>query len=291
MLGKCRLIVGLFGLAIVASIFMSFATAQPVAAADVNDFYFSSMHTDFYLWRETDGLSKMQVKETLVARFPDFNQNKGIERAIPLANQDGANVVLTDTNVVVTRNEQAEPIWSTERTRDYYLVATGTDDYLRGQQTYGFEYMLDRVITDFTDHQELYWDVNGTDWKQRFDEVSATIHFDAATAAAFTGETACYIGKYGSDEKNCTIAVAADGSSVTVTAGRALQPSENLSFVLGFQPGAFVVPEPETIYWVFIVGMISIGLTILLVVLAIVQHYRQIYLPQKQHQRPIVPEY
>ncbi|MDR1969851.1 MAG: DUF2207 domain-containing protein, partial [Candidatus Nomurabacteria bacterium] len=290
MLYRCKTTKKLLKLAVIASIFVGFVAPQS-AFASVQDFYFSEMHTDYYLSRESDGISKMRVKETLTVQFPKTNQNKGIERAIPLTNQGGVNIVFNDTNVTVTRNGTLEPIWSTERTKNYYLVATGTDDYILGDQVFGFEYVMDRVVTDFGDYQELFWDVNGTDWKQRFDSVSTTVHFDAASAEAFTGKTTCYTGVYGSKERACTVVVTDDGKSVTITATRALQPSENLSFVLGFNAGVFVVPEGQESYLGFTASMISTSLAIVISALSIVEYRRRVHRPKKQHERTIVPEY
>lgn len=289
MLGKCRFI-KLLKLAIVVGVAVGFLSPQ-IVVADVQNFHFSKMHTNYHLSRGSDGISKMQVEETLVAQFPTFNQNKGIERLIPYTNQDGANITLDDTSVIVTRNGRTEPIWETEKTKLYYKVATGTDDYILGEQTFGFKYVMNRVITDFSDHQELYWDVNGTGWNQRFDSVSATIYFDDASANAFSGETACYTGAYMSKEHACTVTAAPDGQSVTVTADRALGSGENLTFVLGFAAGAFVVPEVPTSYTEFIIGIIALVATILLAATTIIRCYRKVHTAKKQHERPIIAEY
>lgn len=262
-----------------------------LVSASVQDFYFSDMHTDFYLSKQDDGSSKMRVQETLVAEFPDYAQNKGLEHAIPRTNQDGANVTFANTSVTVTRNGLQEPIWGTDKNQDFFVVSTGTNSYILGQQTFGFEYNMVRVITDFENHQELYWDVNGTKWKQKFDKVSATVWFDEASARAFTGQTECFTGVQGSIARTCTVTVAEDGRSVTITAERALFAGENLSFTLGFQANSFVVPPPQVSYDYFIFGMIIFAIIFLLSLVPITGYFKNVRGPKKQFERSVVPEY
>ena len=69
---------------ILAALIMLFVVAVPTAAhADTSEFTFDSFHADYSLSRDTDGTSRLAVVETIVARFPDFDQNRGIVRAIP----------------------------------------------------------------------------------------------------------------------------------------------------------------------------------------------------------------
>jgi hypothetical protein len=56
--------------------------AHPVAQ-DVNDFSFDSFDAEYELARDADGRSTLATVETIVARFPDANQNHGIRHAIP----------------------------------------------------------------------------------------------------------------------------------------------------------------------------------------------------------------
>ena len=55
------------------------------AAASVDDFVYDSFDADYYLVRSAAGTSVLYTTETIVAHFPDFDQNKGIVRWIPKA--------------------------------------------------------------------------------------------------------------------------------------------------------------------------------------------------------------
>ncbi len=57
--------------------------APAIAPAGVEDFEFESFHADYYLDVDEDGRSTLRTVETLVALFPDFDQNHGVLRHIP----------------------------------------------------------------------------------------------------------------------------------------------------------------------------------------------------------------
>ncbi len=220
--------------------------AVPVHAG-VNDFYFSDFTGDYYLTKDDVGVSHLRVVENVTAVFPDFEQNKGICRQIPFTNQNGKNLTLSSldrSNLTLLRNGAPEPIYSIEKEGNYYNVCTGTDDYVLGEQTYTFEYEFEKVVTDFGDHQELYWDTNGNGATQRFDKVTARVHFEDLNE--WTGESWCYVGSYGeSGQDRCTTTKTDDGVSFTATNLRAY---ENLTFDTELKPGSFVIPEPEDNY-------------------------------------------
>lgn len=224
--------------------------------ADVNNFYFEDFTGDYYLSKDENGVSRLKVVEEVTAVFPEYRQNKGICRMIPFTNQDGANVTLeslTWKNIKVTRNGVTEPIYSINKNGDYYEVCTGTEEYVLGRQVYGFEYEFKKVVTDFGDYQELYWDTNGTGSSQRFDKVTARVHFVGDVAAEFTGKSWCYVGSYGkSGQERCTISEISDGVLFVATG---LKAYENLTFDVEIKAGSFAVPGPEYNYapiWIMV---------------------------------------
>ena len=240
--------------------------------ADVSNFYFSDFTGDYYLSRDEDGTSRLKVKESVTAVFPNFNQNKGICRQIPFTNQNGANITLpnlTSQNIKVTRNGVSEPIYSIEKGKDYYSVCTGTEEYVLGEQIYTFEYEFTKVVTEFDQDgrkfQELYWDTNGNGSLQRFDSVTARVHFE--DPEVFAGDSWCYVGKYGKSGKDrCEITTISDGVQFVT---KNLMSEENLTFDVELKAGSFVVPEVEKNYvyvWILVgfgvVCVMCIGLAL-----------------------------
>ncbi len=228
--------------------------------ADVNNFYFSDFTGDYYLSKDADGLSRLKVVESVTAVFPDYNQNKGICRQIAFTNQAGKNITLpslTKSNITITRNGLPENIYSIDKGDGYYSVCTGTEEYVLGEQTYVFTYEFTKVVTEFSEDgkewQELYWDTNGNGAIQKFESVTARVHF--SDPEMFTGEKWCYVGKYGdSGQERCEISEISDGVKFVA---KDLASNENLTFDVELKVGSFTVPELEKNY-------ICVWLTVLL---------------------------
>ena len=256
---------------------LGFLGAEPVFAG-VNDFYFSDFTGDYYLLHDEEGVSHLKVEESVTAEFPNYNQNKGICRQIPYTNQGGANLTLpslTRGNLTLTRNGLPEPIYSIDQDRGskYYDVCTGDDDYVLGAQTYVFGYEFEKVVTEFTEngrtYQELYWDTNGNGATQRFESVTARVHFE--NPEVFTGESWCYVGKYGENgQDRCTISEIEDGVEFTA---KNLASYESLTFDIELKSGSFVIPEPVKNY-----TYVQAALVVLVICLLIIGLFLRKYL-------------
>lgn len=214
-------------------------TAPSTAHADTSNFTFDSFDAEYTLSRDADGTSRLEVVETIVARFPDFDQNRGIIRAIP-SDYDG--VPLAPEVASVTDASGASVPFEAMETGGFLELALGDDDFVRGVQTYVISYTLENVVRSFenTGSDELFWDINGTGWGQPFGRVSVEIALADDVAAAPTGNAACYVGPQGSTEQ-CPIDAAANPITASATD---LGPGETLSVAIGFEPGTFVTPEP-----------------------------------------------
>ena len=229
-------------LALAAGFALTLTPTAAVATAlksDVSDFTFDTFDADYTLSREADGTSTLDVVETIVARFPDFDQNRGIIRAIP----DDYDGVPLNTRINGVTDANGDPVYY----EPYYSggfveLALGTDEFVRGVQTYVISYTQQNVVRSFDDtaSDEFYWDVNGTGWQQPFGEVSATVTLAPDVAEALTGNAACYVGAFGEDEQ-CTI----DDDGTTFTASATdLAPGETVTVAIGFEPCTFLTPDP-----------------------------------------------
>lgn len=244
---------------------MFFAICQVIAfcgagrtaiAKDVENFYFKEYTVDFYLSKAEDNTSILKVKEVFTAAFPTFNQNKGICRNIPYSTKNGTNITIktmTRSDVTLLRNGKTEPIYSIDRENGYFRVCTGTEEYVTGDQVYTFEYTFRNVINHFEDGSkswdELYWNTNGTDWKQRFENVTARLHFE--DPSIWTGRKWCYVGKQGvNNQSRCSVRAIEDGVEFHT---EKLSSYENLTFDVELLPGSFVIPEPDESYIMFVV--------------------------------------
>jgi uncharacterized membrane protein YgcG len=244
-------------------------------AVDTSDFEFRSFSGEYEISRDGAGGSWLSVTETIVPVFPDFDQNRGIVRAIPDLNRD----VPLFTNIRSVQDAQGEPVPYEVAWNDGFVeLALGDDEFVRGEQTYVIEYTQRNVVGTFSDTEadEFYWDINGTGWDQPVAEVAAVITMDAALADALTGEAACYVGATGATTE-CGIQQTGSGDGTTFTSRAArLAPRETMTVAIGFASGSFVAGQPDPDYvsiyqpkvplWsivLSIVGLVLSGLAVL----------------------------
>ena len=255
---RVRRIIGVAALALGFALSGSFATSaasasqaeagaaasvvEPVAVvpAGVDDFTFDSFDAVFELSRDDGGRSLLRTTETLVARFPDFDQNHGIRRAIPLR-YDGHP---TDIEVESVTDATGTPRgYSTERSEDgeFLLITIAGDEFVHGEQAYVITHVQHNVTFDPEDLavQEFYWDVNGTGWGQPFGRVRGELRLDEELAALFTGDAACYKGYEGSSDPCDSLQVQQGQEQAVVGEALQLSPYQNLTLAAAFPPGTF----------------------------------------------------
>jgi len=229
-----RRLLGIAVLALLATL------GLPTAAqADTSDFTFDSFDADYTLTRLDDGTSHLEVVETIVAEFPDYDQNRGIIRAIP-SDYDGVDL---NTAIRYVQDENGNDVpYEVSDTGDFLELALGTDDFVYGETTYVIAYMQENVIRSFEDTHanEFYWDINGTGWEQPFGRVSGVLHVDPSLVAALTGNAACY---YGPADSTNQCAVDASGPDIAVSVDD-LGPGDNVTLSVGFAQDTFVTPVP-----------------------------------------------
>jgi len=213
---------------------VSFAWYGPVVAQNVQDFNIAGFKANYELHGDDTTEASMLVTETIVAEFPAIDQNHGIERSLP-QEYDGGSLDLKIIDVT-DGSGQVRP-YTTYDSSKFTVVRVGdANSYVHGRQTYVISYEVSDVVTFYETHDEVFWDVNGTDWAQPMGSVTATINLTPRLAKRLKPELRCYSGAYGSSEQRCDIS----RSDQTITAKTTkLQPGENLSFVLGFDDNTF----------------------------------------------------
>lgn len=213
----------------------SSVSAGPIRA-DTSAFTFDSFDAEYTLSRGEDRRSTLRTVERLVARFPDTDQNRGIQRAIPIS-YDGHRTELAVRSV--TDEHGAPRAYTSAEEGDFLVltIAVPEGQYAHGANTYVIEYTQRDVTKAFANSSadEFYWDVNGTGWAQPFGRVSATLTVDPGIAPALTGASSCYRGWEGSTER-CEIG--RDGTAFSVAEDQ-LGPHQNVTLAVGFAEGTF----------------------------------------------------
>ncbi len=230
-------------LALIGAFFLLLGSSA--ASASVDDFSFDSFDAVYELSRDDNGHSVLRVSELLVARFPEFDQNRGIRRLIPetyLGNP------LELELVSVTDGSGADRPYETESDGEFLIVtiAVPEGEFVRGVQTYEITYVARNVIlSEGPDQpQEFYWDINGDGWLQTFGSVSVEIRLDPSIAGSFTNQAACYAG----DKGTTTPCSALETSPTTVTASHgSLGSYQTLTVAAQFAAGTFI-PRDNS-YW------------------------------------------
>jgi len=234
--GRALAAVGAIGVALLMG--ATPASADQPVAAGVDDFTFSSLDTDFELSRDEDGAGIVTVTETFVAEFPDHDQNRGMRRSIPTDSFDQP--LRPDLVSVTDENGDPRPA-DTETDDGYFIVTSAADDYVHGTQTYVFTYTLENVASTMDSGlDEFYWDVNGEDWRQPFDRISASVHVDPSLETALTGDAACYAGGAGATDQ-CSISQTTDdeGRQVFSADAYGLDAYEVMTIAVGFDRDTF----------------------------------------------------
>lgn len=127
----------IIGLALILPATLLGLTATSAAAA-TSDFTFDSMTSEFYLGRDVGGNATLRTVETLVADFPDVDQNHGIERAIPLTYGD----IQLDVAIINVTDEHGVTM-PYSRTDDggFAILRIGSAAaFVHGAVTYRIEY-------------------------------------------------------------------------------------------------------------------------------------------------------
>ncbi|MBF4622859.1 DUF2207 domain-containing protein [Clavibacter sp. VKM Ac-2872] len=224
--------------AVVAALLTALAIPLGLAApahADVDDFSFRSFDAVYRLSADADGRSVLRTTETLVAEFPDRDQNRGIRRELV----EGYDGHPTGLRVLSVTDGAGVPRAYESESDDGALVLTIADDdaYVRGEQTYVIEYEQHDVTRAYadTDADEFYWDVNGLGWAQPFGRVTATVEIAPELLGRLTGGADAASGPAGADGP-AEISRTDTGFRASATD---LGPRENLSLSIGFEPGTF----------------------------------------------------
>jgi uncharacterized membrane protein YgcG len=214
-------------------------TTVGAVRAGVNDFSFASFDAEYKLGRDADGHATLTTTETIVAEFPQFDQNHGIKRLIPTT-IDGHP---TDVHIVSVTDGAGHPrSYETDDDDDGIALKIAAKNFVHGTQTYVITYTEKNVIhyPDDADDDEFYRDINGTGWAQQFGTVTGSLHVSASLAAHLTGQIACYQGVYGSTASCNRMQTSASGSDTVITAtGTQLGPHGNVTMVVGFREGTF----------------------------------------------------
>ncbi|MEK1926563.1 MAG: DUF2207 domain-containing protein [Rhizobium giardinii] len=206
---------------------------------------FTSYHSDIGLAQD----GTLTVTETISAIVEGDRIKRGIYRDLPLTFTDasGRTAKVNFKLVSVERDGSAEP-YRTESIKGGIRIYSGDADVFlsRGEHTFRFTYETARQIRFFDDHDELYWNVTGTDWAFPIEEASATVTLPSGVKAQALD---VFTGRYGATDKNAR--AVEEGDELMFTTTRRLQPGEGLTIAIKMPKGSIERPSASTerLWW------------------------------------------
>lgn len=201
-----------------------------------------SFHSDIAVEESGDLL----VTETIEIYATGIQFKRGLVRKLPLEPRKDSlgRVFKPKYEVLNVKRDGAASKYHTKNEGDYRAIYIGDKNVFLNEGSYEYQitYRTENQIRFFKNYDEVYWNVNGPDWAFNVESISATI---TLPDEAVIEQIACYTGRYGSTEFNCTFQQLADNKVTFSTNGR-LMPYENLSVATGFQKGVFPPPPPPS---------------------------------------------
>jgi uncharacterized membrane protein YgcG len=257
-----RIVRALAALALVLGAVALPSTVAAAAPTDVDDFSYASWDAKYEVGLDDDGRARMHVTETLVARFPEDDQNRGIVRGL-LTSYAGAGI---DTRILSVTDDDGTAIpYETDEEDGVLFILTGNDDYVRGLTTYVIEYEMRDIILAAGSSEgsaasqepkdtesspavdEFYWDLLPLDSTQPIERFRADIVFDSTMSARLSGYTKCYTGYSGSTDECSLQGPVTDGGAATfrVESGER-SAADGVTVAIGFERGTAVQPSART---------------------------------------------
>ena len=194
----------------------------------------TSFHSDIAIAAD----STLTVTEDIRVDFGS-QQKHGIFRTIPLRyrfNDTQDRYYLLEVRSVT---DGTNPLpYDDSVDSDNEVIKIGDPNRLvSGAQRYVITYTVAGAMNFFSQHDELFWNVDGALWPVPKTEVSATVHIPSGSLE----KSSCYMGPVGSTE-TCTTTNGAD--HVDFASTRQLGSGEEMSLALAINPEGVSVPPP-----------------------------------------------
>jgi uncharacterized membrane protein YgcG len=183
---------------------------------------------------ERDG--SILVTEQITYDF-GINQRHGIFRVIPVRLRYNGSYDRIYRVSVRSVHSYAPDQYTVENNGSYVSIRIGDPNQtVTGEQTYLITYLVRGSLNAFADHDELYWNVVGNQWKVPIDLTRVQVSAPVAVSRA-----ACFAGPSGS---TATCGQAAIAKGVASFSQNGLGPGEGLTVVVAIPKGAVASPGP-----------------------------------------------
>lgn len=198
-----------------------------------------SFMSDIHIFKD----GRIVVEENIEYDFGSALRH-GIYRDIPYRYSSGLAKYSVRLDVEDVTNFRDDPyIYEVSQSGGWANIRIGDPDRkITGTHNYRIIYTVKGGIGFFEDHDELYWNVTGDEWRVPILKSGANVYIDEEISGEIMA--ACYTGPYGSTEQNCNFEDTKSG--VKFTTNGSLNGGEGLTIVVGFPKGIFTEPSSAT---------------------------------------------
>ena len=210
-------------------------TTPALAAEKINSF-----KSDITVQKNADVL----VTETVIYDFGNAEKH-GIFRDIPIVyeNEEGKKFKI-DFQILSIKDEQgiAYQYQQSKKGENFSIKIGDPDKYVTGEKTYIISYKISRVITYFSDHDELYWNVTGNKWQMPIVSAQALVTLPEENLE--TVDAICYTGQLESKENKCLSRLRVP-NQVFFSNTEPLSSYEGLTIAVSFPKNIVAYVEPR----------------------------------------------
>ena len=262
------------------------AASAPPAAAD-EGWTITQFTADISIQKD----SSLHIVETISVDFGGL-QRHGIIREIPVRyryDDTHLRVYRLDVRSVTDGDHHPLTYTTSDVGADRVIKIGDADKLVSGARSYRITYDVAGAMNAFDDHEELFWNVNGT-WSVPTRSVTANVQ-----AAGGITRTACYQGRGGSRDA-CRAVGGANGASFTTT--QPLASGEQLTIVVALAKGTVTEPrvllerDTENIATYFETNAVFLAVAVFVLVAGLALFFWRWYSAGREPAEPaVVPEY
>lgn len=215
-----------FGFIITLALVNLFASPKAIAQEKIDSF-----HVDVTAQENGD----LSVLESINYDFGSSYRH-GIYRYIPLVSRVGDLYRVIDVSFTKVSRDGKKEKFKIDNSGDKIEVKIGDPDRkITGSHLYEIGYLVRNAVgSNYSDHDEIYWNVTGNGWEVPISSASVSFKDDFGVPIK---KAACYTGGLGSRGGNCQVKI--ENNSIAVYSNSALANGEGLTFVAGFPVGTF----------------------------------------------------
>jgi uncharacterized membrane protein len=225
----------LFGLALLAILNLNLILF--ISSAFAQYFTITKFHSDIMIQKD----SSFIVRETIDVKF--HRPRHGIYREIPFKYVDEFGKIITTPTKILSVTDGAGKVWKYQVKKTGHMINIRIGHpkkFVEGDKTYVITYEVENAILFFNDHDELYWNVTGNQWKAPIKEASADVSLSIEEKSKNLW-TAGFTGAYGSKTSYCEHETFENVGRFIIT--KSLNQGEGLTIAFGWDKGLVFPPS------------------------------------------------